>query len=379
MNDKFRIILSCAVLALIIGCGGGSVEKADIDESVLASVDPEQIVEEPILPISGGIVLSINGETITSEEVMSEAAQPLKSIRPSNNYPEFAQQMGPVLKQILDNKVADILLYQEAKRNMPDNVDDEALDNFVGQEVQKYISQFGGNYAEAQANLKEAGFEDLKDFTRDKKKRILIEMYISKQTSEKHPITHSELLNYYDSVKDKYFAAESFIEFRLIDIDIERLIDMNEVDAEQAEVRAKQLAKEIIDGINSGEDFAEIAKTCSHGDRASYGGLWKPVHPPSLVAPYDVIEKTAMEMQEGQVSEPIETGGHIFIVKLERKQLDETKPFQEVQKQIENMLIFEQRKKLVDELYVKLVSQADIKNTEEFIAYCLESMYQQQQ
>ncbi len=378
MNDKFRVIISCVVLALIIGCGSVSEEKADIEEAVLAGIEPEWITEEPILPVSGGFVLSIDGETITSEEVMSEAAKPLKLISPSNSYPEFAQQMGPVIKQILDNKMADILLYQEAKKNIPENLSDEVLDNFVEQEVQKYISTFGGNYAEAQANLKKSGFEDWKSFYRAKKKQILIEMYISGQTSEKYPITHSELLNHYNRMKDEHFAVEGFVEFRLVDIDIERLIDTNEIDVEQAKARAEKLAKEIIEALNSGKDFAKLAKAHSHGDRASYGGLWERVHPPSLAEPYDVMEKAAMQLQPGQISEPIEAGGHIFIVKLEQKQFDEKEPFEKVQQRIENILVFEQRKKLVNELFAKLVSQADIKNTDEFTDYCLEKVYQQQ-
>jgi peptidyl-prolyl cis-trans isomerase SurA len=375
--NKFLIILICLVLAFIISCGAGETKKPDIDEAVLAKDVPDETEFVPVPPISGGLVLSINGDAVMSDEVISAAMEPLEAIEPSNNYPEFVEQIGPVVKQILDNKIADILLYQEAKKSLSSNIDDEALDKFVEQEVQKYISQFGGNYAEAQANLKKFGFEDWKSFYRAKKKQILIEMYVSRQTSGKQPITHSELLGYYNLVKDEHFAVKGFIEFRLIDIVIEKLIDVNESDTKLAKNRAVLLAEEIIEGLGSGEDFAELAKACSHGDRAGYGGLWKPVRPPSLVEPYNVIEKTAIKMQPGEVSEPIEAGGHIFIVKLEKKQFDESEPFEKVQQQVEQMLVFEQRKKLVDELFNKLISQADIGNVEEFTEFCLEKLYQQ--
>jgi len=221
------------------------------------------------------------------------------------------------------------------------------------------------------------GFEDWKSFYLAKKKQMLIEMYVSKQTSEKYPITHSDLLNYYNNIKDKQFVAEDSLEFRLIDIDLKQLTDANDSDAEPAKARAQKLAKEIVEGLESGEDFAEIAKACSHGNRAKYGGLWKPVHPPSLAEPYDVIETEAMQLEPGQVSKPIEVGQHIFIVKLEQKQIGKITPFQEVQQQIENMLIFQRRKKLVDELFNKLLSQTDMSNAEEFIDFCLGRMYQQ--
>ena len=378
MNNKFLIIPGCFALALIIGCGSENGDrKPDIDEAVLEKVTTSR-TETPMLPVSGGLILSIGDQLITTDEIVSEAIAVLKSMKQDKNNAEFKQQSQAVMRQVLLDKVIGILLYQEARKNMSDNINDEAVDKYVGQEVQKYISRFGGNYAKALANLKEEeGFDDWKSFTKAKKKQILRDLYVSKKTTEKYPTTYSELLDYYNLIKDEHFAIESSIEFRLIDIDIKRLASANDVDLAQAKIEAANLVKEINERLGSGEDFAELAKIYSHGDRAEAGGLWKPVHPPSLAEPYDVVEKTAISLKTGEISAPIETGGHIFIVKLESRQSSGYEPFEKVQREVETIMTETQRKKMVDEIFVEMLSKADASNTEEFMSFCLNRIYQQ--
>ena len=378
MNNKLLVISGCFVLALIIGCGGENSErKADIDEAVLKKVAPGK-VKTPMLPVSGGLVLSISGQPITTDDVVSEAIVVLKSMKQNKNDAEFEQQSLAVLRQVILGKVIDILLYQEARKNTSDNINDEAVDKYVAQEVQKYISRFGGNYAQALVNLKEEeGFDDWKSFTRAKKKQILREVYVSKKTTEKYPITYSELLDYYNLIKDEHFAIEDFIEFRLIDIDIKRLAGANDIDLSQGEIEAANLAEEICERLAGGEDFAELARVYSHGDRANYGGLWNRVHPPSLAEPYNVIEKIAKSLQSGEISVPVKVGGHIFIVKLEAKQAGGYEPFEKVQRKVEKMLTEEQRNKMVDKMFIEILSKADASDTEEFMSFCLDRIYQQ--
>ncbi|NIA17346.1 MAG: hypothetical protein GWO86_03260, partial [Planctomycetes bacterium] len=373
---KLLIISGCFAVALIAGCGSdNSDRKPDIDEAVLKKVAACNM-KTPELPVSGGLVLSICGQPITTNEVVYETMAALKSMKQDKN--NAKQQSQAVLRQVLLNKVIDILLYQEARKNMSGNINDEAIDKYVAQQVQRYISRFGGNYAKALENLKkEEGFDDWKSFTKAKKRQILRDTYVSKKVAEKHPATYSELLNYYNLIKDEYFAVENSMEFRLIDIDIKRLADANDVDSAQAKIKAANLVKEINERLGRGEDFAELAKIYSNGDRADYGGLWKPVHPPALAKPYDVVEKTAMNLKKGEISAPIEAGEHIFIVQLESRQPGGYEPFEKVQRKVETMMVREQRKKMVDKIFVEMLSKADAGNTEEFITCCLNSIYQQ--
>ena len=77
--NKFLIISSCLVLTFIIGCGRGDTKKADIDEAILAKDIPNKTDFALAPPVSGGLVLSINGDAITADEIISAAMEPLEA------------------------------------------------------------------------------------------------------------------------------------------------------------------------------------------------------------------------------------------------------------------------------------------------------------
>ena len=138
---------------------------------------------------------------------------------------------------------------------------------------------------------------------------------------------------------------------------------------------AKKLADELLEQINSGEDFGELAKEYSHGHMSAFGGLWKPVGPQSLVAPYDVLAAEAKKIEPGQVAGPITTPGHVFIMKLETKQTAAYEPFENVQGKVEDSIRLERRNDVVAKINEKLIQQAEFSETEEFIDFCLEEIY----
>jgi len=118
-----------------------------------------------------------------------------------------------------------------------------------------------------------------------------------------------------------------------------------------------------------------LARQYSHGHRQMFGGLWKPVQPGSLAKPFDILAEYAEKTKQGQIAGPIEADNHIFIMKLEEKNPEGVKPLAEVQNQIEEKILFEQRKKAVDELTAKLVEEAEIAKKDEFINSCLRRIY----
>ena len=373
MNMKNTVILLLTVLGSILLSGCEEAAKGpDVNEQRLSAITPP--AKMPDMPIpSGGLVLSIDSSAITSDEIIQPAEEHIAKVAQTTDYEKFKIEVRPILSNILVQKVADIKLYEKAKAALPENIDEEVINKIVEGEVQKFIARCGGNYAEVEKLLKKMG-TNWTDFYKEQRRAILVQSFISDELKDDKPVTHSELLEYYDRIKDQYYEKKGQMTFRVIDIEAEKLFDANDPNANLKE-KAQKLAAEISGKIKSGEDFAKLAEKYSCDYAAANGGLWKPVVPGSLAEPYDAIEKTAEDMNVGQASEPVAAEGHIFIVKLENKIIGVSRPFEDVQNEVEARMIYERRRQTVDDMMSKIIAQVDLSYADEFIEYCLEQAY----
>jgi peptidyl-prolyl cis-trans isomerase SurA len=362
---KYGFLILSALL-LVTGCGGN---KPKLTEAELERIPLAQKTGLP--ECSGGFVLAVCGETITADEIITPLIGNFRSIAQTSNFEQFKERARPELEKVVVTKVSNILLYQQAKKQAGENID-ERLEKLADSEVRKFVVGFGGDYARAEEALKQMGM-DWRSFKEYQKKMILSQSYVSSQLPDKKAVSHSELMDCYNEMKEKSFTTPAILKFRLIDIQPAKLevTDPNKDRLDQA----RELANELIGRLQAGEDFDTLAKQYSHGYRREFGGLWKPVQPESLAEPYDILAVQAEKIEPGQIAGPIETSGHIFIMKLEEKQPKTIKPFREVQKEIEAKIVFERRKNAVDELGDKLVQQAALGKEDEFIDFCVGEIY----
>jgi parvulin-like peptidyl-prolyl isomerase len=365
---KCAFLLVLAVL-LVDGCGGGS-SSGKFSEEELAGMPFAQ--REGLPEPSGGFVLAVGGETITTEEIITERLlEYFGPIAQQSRLEEFKEQARPSVEQILAAKVSDILLHQKAKRQAGGNID-EQLEKIVDREVRKFVANYDYDYAEAEEALKEKGM-DWKSFREYQKKLILSQSYVASQLPGEKALTYSELVERYNEMKEEAFFRPAEITFRLIDIEVLK-VELNDPNKSRRE-QARELADKLARQIEEGQDFGELARKYSHGYRASFGGLWKPVHPESLAEPYDVLSREAVRIGSGEVAGPIEASGHIFIMKLEEKTTKAFEPFEDVQEEVKSAIHLERRKTAFEELNKKLVLQAIVGDRERFIDFCIEEMY----
>jgi len=359
--------LAPLVLLVIAGCGGD--EKLRFTEKQLAAMPLPQRTGLP--ECSGGFVLVVGDEPLTADEIVNPLLEYLGPVAQKNDYPQFERQVRDNVEQFVVSKIANILLYQQAKKELGVGLD-ERLEKSAEAEVRKFIVGFGGDYARAEHALKQEGM-DWASFKDYQKKIILSQYYISTKMPQQRPATYRELLQTYNDMKEQFFTVPAKLEFALIDIELAKLesADPNET----AEQIARDLAGELIERLRGGEDFGKLAKRYSHGHRASFGGRWEPVQPDSLAKPYDILAVEAEKIQTGRTAGPIEAGGHIFIMKLIGKQKKTVEPFEKVQKQVEAKIDFDRRKQAVDEFGARLVQQAQMGNKDEFISFCLRKIY----
>jgi len=177
----------------------------------------------------------------------------------------------------------------------------------------------------------------------------------------------------YNEMKDEFFARPAMIQFRLIDIQPARLKML--APNEQHEL-AKRFAYRLLERVQSGEDFGGLARQYSHGPMREFGGLWQPVQPGSLASPYDMLAAEAENTEPGQIAGLVVTAEHVFIMKLEEKQSAGYEPFNNVQEQVRDKIVLDRWNKVADKVNAKLLQQAELSRTDEFIDFCLEKIYQ---
>ncbi len=370
MKSFLKMFVFCVVLSSVLFAFGCSNRK------LTGKFSDEQIESFPLarradLPApSGGLVLSVGSETVTSDEIVAPLIDRLTPLAMRSDYGEFVKQAGPLIASAVKDKVVDMLLYKRARSNAPNNID-RMIEKAVEGETNRFIARYGGNYADAEKALKQGGM-DWKTFKEYQARMILTQSYMQKEIPEDLPITHGELIDYYNMVKTAKYQQSGYIEFRLIDIDVEKVEVAAGADKKSV---ALDKANEIAAKISGGADFGELAKRYSHGHKSAAGGLWQRVSLGSLAEPYSILESLCHEMPAGQFTGPIDYKGHLFIIKLEAKQAEKNVPFEQVQKEVEMELKFIKRRILFDKMISGIVAQANIPNMEGFIDFCVDLAY----
>ena len=358
--------LPALVLLLVVGCGG---DKPKFTEQQLAQMPSPQ--RQGLPECSGGFVLVVGEETITSDQVIAPLIERLRPLAQSADFEQFKKQVRPRIEQVVDARVSRILIYSQAKKDAGEDID-ENLDEAAEAEVRRFVVSFGGDYSKAEDTLKKMG-RDWASFKEHQKRLILNQSYIASQMPNPGPVTHTDLINCYNKMKDEFFATPAMLNFQLIDIQpVElELNDPNQSCLEQA----RGLADDLLKRLQAGEDFGTLAKEY-------LGALFidhsNGIQPDSLAAPYDKLVAEVEKIQPGQVAGPIETPQqeHIFIIKLIEKRPKTFEPFEKVQKQVERKIILDRQRQALDELEAKLAQQAKIPNKDEFIDFCLQKIYQ---
>lgn len=327
-------------------------------------------------------VLLVAGQEITSDDIINTPVRLKNSViipgeffaefAKSMNAQEFKETMHDRLMAVLADRISDILLYKSAKKGIGDSLD-EYLEKTIDSEIRKKVQQFGGDELKADEAIN-ATWHDRETYKKELQREILIQWYLSTQKTEDGVIPYRKLIRKYESMKDENFAIEPAIQFRSIDIIPSRLevpdpnMDRNKY--------AENLANELYAKLKSGEDFGELATTNSQGPRKSYGGLWESINPKSLAEPFDVLARTAMKMNPGEISEPIKTDSYIFIIKLEKKKTAGYIPFEQVQNDVKKAVIEEQKAaKAMGQLDKSINQQMERFETGIFVDYCLDKIH----
>jgi len=369
---KKILALFCCAVFFAGGCADSSNPASSQDQQQRATLIRK--AGQPGVLVVGGEVVTcdeIIATTMEYNQMIVSLAELLAPVAQTGSLEQFKQWARPRVEEVVTSRISYILLYQQAKRQAGENID-ENLEKAAEKEWRRFVLRFGGDEAKAEEALRQQKI-DRKGFKDYWKKEILRQSYIALKLGGNRPITQRELAQCYDEMKDKSFVIPASLTFRLIDIEPTKL---QTADSEHNFLEnARKLAKELVDRIRAGEDFAELAKQYSHGHTRESGGLWKPVNPDSLAKPYDALVAAAEKIEPGQIAGPIEVEGHIFIMKLQEYRPKSYEPFEKVQEQLEQKVLADRYKEAVDKLNAELMEQIVLSEKDTFVDFCLEQIY----
>jgi parvulin-like peptidyl-prolyl isomerase len=270
------------------------------------------------------------------------------------------------------------LAQDEIRKQVAENVDRELLfaaaDRLLDDKDKKQAELYAEGWRQQQIILAGGSIETARrryaahgrDFDREIKeeyRRRLIQQLFWKKVFPQIQLNADEMRKYYDDNIEKEFTVRDAAQFEMIQID-------------PAKVGGREVAKQKIEDLRSraknGEDFTALAKFSNVKPlRNSEGELpWWDRGAFALSA----VEDAAWKLQSGEVSDVIEDGGRLYVVKLEQKRLGRIKPFDEeaTQDQIRQELTAQKFRPREKEMLDRLRKESIVRTEPEMLQSALD-------
>lgn len=177
------------------------------------------------------------------------------------------------------------------------------------------------------------------EFTVPERRKVAYLTYRPKTYLEEVTIDEERLREHYELNIDKYRKPER-IRARHILLEL----DQNAPAAEEAKVRAR--AEALLKEAEEGKDFAELAKANSQGPTAPKGGDLGFFGRGRMVKPF---EEAAFALKVGEVGGPVRTPFGYHIIKVEEREPEAVREFDEVKADIRKALVEEEARYLAQD------------------------------
>lgn len=346
MKIRKNILVITALILAVLAMPVMAQDTAEQENN--AGDITDQVTEE-----NSNIAAYVNGEKITIQELDQFAGvrNILMQLLQSNQ--EFASvilktEAGQNVveefrKMKLEQLVTNELLVQEAKERGIE-VSDKEMNNIFNQQVNALKQQNNLNDQQLEQAIQQQGFESMdqyKDMFFENNMNGFLVNKLREEIVSEVSVSDEEAKEFYNTNKGQYETSEQ-----------------KKVSHILFEEEAK--AKEVLNKINNGSDFAKMAEKHSTGPTAKNGGDLG-----FITANEQGLDKTfrdaAMDLKVGEVSsEPVETQFGYHIIKVTDKKEAGVKSFEEVKGQIKNQLKQQKQGQEFQNFVEKLREDAEI-------------------
>jgi peptidyl-prolyl cis-trans isomerase SurA len=294
---------------------------------------PPPFAQKDTTPIPPGpgrvlnrVAALVNGDVVTLLELEERAGFELRTAEQEPAGPQREKLRTRALRGALDAIVADKLFAGQAA-----SLGVEITEAEIDQTVDEIKRRNNLDEARLDAALAEQGL-DRAAYRKALKRDLETARIISLRVRSRVKVTDEDVRNHWQT-RQKDFRAGEEVHVRHVFVALPPGGGAAEV--EKARTRAeKALAR-----IRSGEDFATVAKELSQAPSAAEGGdlgwLKRGTVQPE-------IEKVAMALQPGQVSDVVKTRNGWQVLQVQERRGGGVRPFEEVKEEIRDRLANEQ-------------------------------------
>jgi peptidyl-prolyl cis-trans isomerase SurA len=297
----FRVSAKCAVPGRVRAVISKSIAVAGLLAMACVSSCNRQAQHSP------DVWAVVNGKEIRKDEVEKYYRT---RINPEGQAPSQEEALSLKLN-VLDELINNEILIERAKKLNLEASDGEVEDKFT--ELKSPFTE-----DEFQRQLKERGVS-VDDLKRDLRRQLSIQKLLNREVVAKILITDQDVAEFYNANKAQFNVAEP--QFRIAQIVVtprkEPQIRNRKNDDATNEAEAQRKVKMLMDRLNSGADFAQLAMDYSEDmNSAATGGDMGYVPESALNQSDPALKKMVLGLKPGQVSQPIQLKEGYRILKL---------------------------------------------------------------
>src|ERR1700724_4430447 len=253
----------------------------------------------------------VNGKEIRKEEVEKYYRT---RINPEGQAPSQEEALSLKLN-VLDELINNEILIERAKKLNLEASDGEVEDKFT--ELKSPFTE-----DEFQRQLKERGVS-VDDLKRDLRRQLSIQKLLNREVVAKIAITDQDVADFYNTNKAQFNVAEP--QYRIAQIVVtprkEPQLRNRKNDDATNEAEAQRKVKMLMDRLNSGADFGQLAMDYSEDmNSAGTGGDLGYVPESALNQSDPALKRAVVGLKAGQVRPPIQVqskeGSRVLILKL---------------------------------------------------------------
>lgn len=390
------ICLTMIGLLLLPGCFGAvrtppsrsSVQrKAAVDRETKQSESAAGTSDTPAYQMTGSGPLTelvVKGISVPADDIWAGKYRELEEKRATLSPEDFRYYVERESALLLNDRLAETLLYQQASQRMPKEAAPR-IDDFVDAEIRKTVTtEYGGVQRRYEKALAAEG-RTLKQTREMIRRQLVISTFLEQEMKPKvgEP-TRRELVETFEQNRDTWRRPPrrkmSLIVLRVINLLPQGVTEPTRDQLETARSQARSDALEIIASLDKGESFADLARARSHGLHADDGGAWGWVLPGTVRERFEPAVEALYRLDTGEIAGPIETPDSFFIVRCDENDPGFEPDFEAVQPQLQEAYSRNAYNKLVSEHMAELRrnSGIDLPTLERFHKAVVQSALAQQ-